>query len=336
MLKKSITVVIFFIMLSSGCVQAEGIQDIIDDIKQMELDSENDYSEIGKIKLTTLSYLYTMPRENVPPEVVEFSNSVKDFLNDFESGYQRTQSESTVEREKAIEDMKALKNEVKRIEAQSNGLGEKDPRDIAEDASNVVNKFLDDEGDYFMELFGDGDVTPLRIIYLNNSIDAYGSSGNAGDRDEALREYAEITAEFDEAMRIVNEKKQSAGALIANARGSENSSSPMELFSAFMDAQRAANDLSDAERKCIEHKLDLNESIEYAYVRGYNKLYIEISDEQYAASELSKMIFGSLLKYIVIFSAIAITIITILTRAYLTYRYDTEDTKLSDELVFAK
>lgn len=160
--------VCFSYMIVVSNVSAE---DMLNDLKNLNLESSLEYPEVDDIKQDVLIMLYTTERKNLPQDTKIFASETKNFLVKFNEIYLANKRGDLNAKEKAIRDCANLRAMIPKNAKYIEEIN------AVESAYDLINKFICDDALFFENLGNNENVTRKKISYYRNASYAYSLCG---------------------------------------------------------------------------------------------------------------------------------------------------------------
>jgi len=152
-------------VLNTVNVSAEG--NIVNDLRNLNLEASVTYPEVDDIKQDVLIMLYTTERKNLPQDMEIFASETKNFLVRFNEIALANKRGDLNAKESAIRDCVNLREIIPKNPKYIEEI------DAVESANALINKFIYDNGLFFENLGNDENITKKKISYYKNASYAY-------------------------------------------------------------------------------------------------------------------------------------------------------------------
>lgn len=299
-------------------VYAQSCTDIAGEIRNIDSGAFTEYPLLNDVKQDILLIIYGRERGNCPQDILEFSESTKKFIIDFDEAYRLANSDLSEDHLKAVELTRTLKSEADSLAAFKGTFGVEGD-DLISSAQQVVNDFLILQADTYVREADSTKVTVRKIQFYKVAALAYESAGNTLDsannnvKAEALEgKYTEDMEKAKELYFRANEEYSKAGRLLEKG-------GMFSKVSAYVLSRSALIHFEEAKVYCIYHH-------ETEKITQIENLIEELKITKQALMKDLSIYFGSIAIFLVALSLFMLHKINI-------WKRDSYDYLLGNELV---
>ena len=171
-------VLIFVVLCLFPHVHAQSCTDVTKEIRNINSGAFTDYPLLNDVKQDILLVMYGRERGNCPQDIVEFAESTKEFITDFDEAYRYANSDLSEDHLKAVELTRTLKSEADSL-ATFEGTFGVEGDDLISSAQQAVDDFLILQADTYAREADSTEVTVRKIQFYKVAALAYESAGNS-------------------------------------------------------------------------------------------------------------------------------------------------------------
>ncbi len=311
-------ILIFVVLCLFPQVYAKGCTDIVGEIRNIDSGAFTDYPLLNDVKQDILLMMYGRERDSCPHDILEFSESTKKFIVDFDEVYRLANSDLSEDHLKAVELTRTLKSEADSLAAFKGTFGIEGD-DLISSAQQVVNDFLILQANTYVREADSTNVTVRKIQFYQVAALAYGSAGNGLEsanndiKAGALEgKYTEDMEKADNLYSVADEEYSNAGRLLGRM-------SMFSKVSAYVLSRSALINFEEAKVYYIYHH-------ETESITKIENMEEEIKIVKQALMEDLAIYFGSITIFLVALSVFMVHKINL-------WRRDSYDYLLGNELV---
>lgn len=324
-----LAIIFLFLYLSQDIALAQEDRtnlELIEIIKNIPL-SPDIYSETANIRSVAVLFFSYEPGNTRNPDNNRFADSTKKFLEEFNDIFQKSRNTQPAYHKEGVDRAFELRNEVIYLESlykSSEKLRKSEVVGIVNSENTSLNRFLDEQGDYFEDTAEKEIAMPLRIEYLEYAAAAYRGSGNA-KYESVNRVLAEMKSNFDRDMGQASNSYKKADEIMMDMERDEKGL--FGLLSGYVKSRDAIrnyldtleiyknNGISDRTLPRLPEK----------YAKNYNELVTKNND----AEEMSSSIFRNLITSLLKILTPMLLILIIFMMGFREWRRDFTDMKLN-------
>lgn len=312
--------------LSAAAQQNRTNLELIETIKNIKL-SPDIYSDAVNIRSMAVGFLSTEEGNSRNSENNKFAETIIKFLDEFNTIFQKSRNGQIEDRKEGIKKAIELKDETQYLETlyRSSGKTEASITMLVKNEKLALNRFLDEQGQYFENLVEKEQAVPLKIGYLESAQMAYQASENVM-YESIKKKQSDMDSNFNRDMKQTMDISEKADEIINNIR--KDKTGFFDLFSNYFHSRDATKNYLDAIEIYRSNGIsDKNlQSIPKEHAETYTELITKSTDAKSLSSSIFNDLIGLSLK---ILTPLFIGLIIFIS-CFRSWKQDFADTKLNN------
>lgn len=184
-------------------VHAQSCTDITKEIRNINTNAFIDYPLLNDVKQDILLIMYGRERGNCPEDIVDFAESTKKFITDFDEAYVYANSDLSEDNLRAVELSRTLKDEVETLSTYEGTFGVEGD-DLISSARQAVDDFLIIQADTYAKEAESTEVTVRKIQFYKVASLAYESAGNSLESSNSAIKAGVLEEKYNEDMEYAD------------------------------------------------------------------------------------------------------------------------------------
>lgn len=300
--------------------------ELIETIKDIKL-SPDIYSDVVNIRSMAVGFLSTEEGNSRNSENNKFAETIIKFLDEFNTIFQKSRNGQIEYRKEGIKKAIGLKDETSYLETlyRSSGKTEDSITMLAKNEKIALNRFLDEQAQYFENIAEKEQAVPLRIEYLESAEMAYQASENVM-YESIKKKRSDMNSNFNRDIKKAKDISEKADGIINTIKNDKTGF--FDLFSNYINSREATKNYLNAIE--IYRSNGISEKNLQGIPKENAETYTELITESTDARSLTSSLFNDL-----IVSSLKILIpliigLIIFISCYKRWKQDFTDTKLNN------
>jgi hypothetical protein len=312
--------------LSAAAQQDRTNLELIETIKNIQL-SPDIYSDAANIRSMAVGFLSTEEGNSRNSENNKFAETIIKFLDEFNTIFQKSRNGQIEDRKEGIKKAIGLKDETRYLETlyRSTGKIEASITMLVKNEKIALNRFLDEQAQYFENIAEKEQAVPLKIEYLESAEMAYQSSENVM-YESIKKKRSDMDSNFNKDMKQAMNISEKADEIINTIK--QYKTGFFDLFSNYINSRDATKNYLNAIEIYRSNGIsDKNlQSIPKERAETYKELITKSTDAKSLSSSLFNDLIVSSLK---ILTPLIIGLIIFIS-CFKRWKQDFADTKLNN------
>lgn len=245
-------ILIFAVLFLVPQVYAQSCSDIAGEIRSIDSGAFVDYPLLNDVKQDILLMMYGRERGSCPKDLIEFSESSKEFIMDFDEAYRLANSDLSEDHLRAVEFTRTLRVEADSL-AKFKGTFGVEGEDLILSAQQVVNDFLILQADEYAREADSTKVTIRKIQFHKVAALAYESAGNTLDSANNNVKAGILEEKYTEDMKTARDLYSLANEEHSKAERLLEEGGMFSKVSAYVLSRSALIHFEEAKVYCLYH-----------------------------------------------------------------------------------
>lgn len=319
-------ILLLFLPFSVAAQQDRTNLELIETIKNIKL-SPDIYSDAANIRSMAVGFLSTEEGNSRNLENNKFAETIIKFLDEFNTIFLKSRNGHIEYRKEGIKKAIGLKDETSYLETlyRSSGKTEASITMLVKNEKIALNRFLDEQAQYFENIAEKEQAVPLKIEFLESAEMAYQASENVM-YEYIKKKRSDMDSNFNRDMKQAMDISEKADGIINTIK--KDKTGFFDLFSNYINSRDATKNYLDAIEIYRSNGIsDKNlQGIPKEHSETYTELITKSTDAKSLSSSLFNDLIGSSLK---ILTPLIIGLIIFIS-CFKRWKQDFTDTKLNN------